>query len=44
VAIYVAARRLQPPSRAEGFDALFRVRLRPEGSFDVTEAAAEPSA
>jgi predicted kinase len=36
VAIYVAARRLQPPSAAEGFDALFQVRLRPEGGFEVT--------
>ena len=39
VAIYVAARRLQAPSLAEGFDALFRVRLRADGEFDVTEAA-----
>ena len=37
VAIYVAARRLQPPSAAEGFDALFRIRLRPDGGLDVTE-------
>ncbi len=36
VAIYVAARRLEPPSLAEGFDALYRVRLGPEGSFEVT--------
>jgi predicted kinase len=38
VAIYVAARRLQAPSLAEGFDAVFRVRLRADGGFDVTRA------
>jgi predicted kinase len=43
VAIHVAARRLQPPSPAEGFDALFRVRLRPAGDgFDVTDATQFP--
>jgi predicted kinase len=36
VAIYVAARRLQPPSAAEGFEALFRVGLEPNGGFTVT--------
>jgi predicted kinase len=35
VAIYVAARRLEPPTPAEGFDALFRVRLAGDGGFDV---------
>ena len=49
VAIHVAARRLQPPSAAEGFDALFQVRLRPDGGFEVTPAGeptgpGEPSA
>lgn len=34
VAIYTTARRLERPTAAEGFDALFRVRLRPEG-FEV---------
>jgi predicted kinase len=38
VAIHVAARRLQAPSPTEGFDALFRVRLRPDGGFGVTGA------
>jgi predicted kinase len=38
VAIYMAARRLEPPSAAEGFDALFQVRLRPDGGFEVTPA------
>jgi predicted kinase len=44
VAIYVAARRLQPPTAAEGFDARFRVRLRPDGGFDVTAWPEEPPA
>src|SRR5262249_45036178 len=37
VAIYAAAKRLEPPSLAEGFDELRVVRLRPDGGFDVTE-------
>jgi predicted kinase len=41
VAIYVAARRIEPPSAAEGFDALYRVRLGAAGGFEVT-AWAEP--
>jgi len=36
-AIYVAARGLQPPAPAEGFDVLYRVRLRPGGGFEVTD-------
>lgn len=35
VAIYAAAKRLEPPAPAEGFDALFRVRLTGGGGFDV---------
>jgi predicted kinase len=36
VAIYVAARRVERPSPAEGFDALYRVRLGAAGGFEVT--------
>jgi predicted kinase len=36
VAIYVAARRMEPPSLTEGFDALYRVALEQEGGFEVT--------
>jgi predicted kinase len=36
VAIFVNRKRLQPPTPAEGFDALFRVRAI-EGRFDVTD-------
>ncbi|GBF04395.1 putative kinase [Deinococcus aerius] len=35
VAIYAAAKRLQPPSPEEGFDTLFAVRLTPAGGFEV---------
>ncbi len=35
VAIYATAGRLQPPSLAEGFGALFAVRLTPEGRFEI---------
>jgi len=38
VAIYAAAKRLQPPAPAEGFDELWEVRLGPDGGFDVTAA------
>lgn len=31
------AKRLQPPQRAEGFDALYQVRLTPENEFVVEE-------
>ena len=41
VAIYAAAHRIEPPSPAEGFDALSRVRLGVAGGFEVT-AWAEP--
>ncbi len=30
-------RRLQPPTRAEGFDELFTVRLGPTGEFEIAE-------
>ncbi|MGI5861173.1 MAG: AAA family ATPase [Myxococcales bacterium] len=43
VAIFAAARRLVPPTLEEGFDALYRVHLQPEG-FLVAEAAAPKAA
>ncbi len=36
VAVYAAAKRLEPPSPAEGFDELLVVRLGPDGGFEVT--------
>src|SRR5215470_10453793 len=36
VAIYVAAKRLEPPSSREGFDRLFRVRATGDMRFEVT--------
>ena len=42
VAIYAAAKRLVSPSRAEGFDELFRVRVRSHNGdrgFDVLSLA-----
>jgi len=42
VAIYAAAKRLEPPSLAEGFDELRVVRLRPGGGFEA--AAGDPEA
>jgi predicted kinase len=33
VAIFTIAKRLQPPSQAEGFDELFRVSVTPDGGF-----------
>lgn len=46
VAIHAAAKRLQPPQREEGFEALFRVRLRAhnEGGFDVEAMGPAPVA
>jgi predicted kinase len=35
VAIFLAAKRMQPPTVAEGFDELYEVRLVPGGGFDV---------
>jgi len=34
-------RRLEPPTLSEGFDALFRVRIAPDGSFIVEPAGAD---
>jgi predicted kinase len=39
VAIYVAARRLEPPRRAEGFDEVYRVRVAEGGGFTVEPTA-----
>ena len=39
VAIYATAKRLIPPSYAEGFDALFTVRIAPAGGFEVEPAS-----
>jgi len=39
VAIYAAAKHLEPPSADEGFDELRVVRLRPDGGFQVTEGS-----
>ena len=41
VAIFVARKRMQRPSLAEGFDALFRVRAS-EGRFDLSASSAPP--
>jgi predicted kinase len=37
VAIFTVAKRLQPPTLAEGFDQLFRVTLNEDRTFKVTE-------
>jgi predicted kinase len=37
VAIFTVAKRLEPPTRAEGFDELFRVTLTPDRTFSVAE-------
>jgi predicted kinase len=34
-AVCILAQQLQPPARSEGFDALYRVALRPDGGFQV---------
>jgi hypothetical protein len=34
--LFGTLKRLQPPQRAEGFDRLHRVRVRPEGGFVVS--------
>lgn len=36
-AIHATLRQLQPPSRAEGFDAIHKVRVRSDGEFVVEE-------
>jgi predicted kinase len=38
-----AAKRLEPPRREEGFDALYRVTLTPEHEFVVEEFHGDPS-
>ena len=37
VAIWAANKRLEPPSRGEGFDQLYRVRMNPPAGFVVEE-------
>jgi predicted kinase len=37
VAIFTVAKRLERPSRAEGFDQLFRLTLKPDRTFHVEE-------
>jgi predicted kinase len=37
VALFAAAKRLRPPSYAEGFDRLYQVRIAEEGGWDVTD-------
>ena len=39
VAVHATARRLVPPSRAEGFDRIYRVRALEGGRFHVEEAS-----
>jgi len=39
VAIYVTARKLEPPSREEGFDEVFEARLAEDGSWSVIPLA-----
>ena len=43
VAVFVTAKRLQPPTAAEGFDAIYRVRAE-GGGFEVVEADSGRSA
>jgi predicted kinase len=38
VAIFTKAKRMVVPTRAEGFDELYRVTIRDDGAFDVTNA------
>lgn len=35
VALFATAKRLAPPTHAEGFDRLYRVRIAADGTFDV---------
>jgi predicted kinase len=39
VAIFTAAKRLEPPALTEGFDQIFEVQLTPERAFKVREIA-----
>lgn len=43
VAIYATAKRLTPPTYAEGFDALFGVRIAPGGAFEVVPMPPAPA-
>jgi hypothetical protein len=36
VAIFTKAKRMIAPTRAEGFDELYRVAIREDGGFDVS--------
>ncbi|WP_207955864.1 hypothetical protein [Rubrobacter marinus] len=42
VAIYATAKRLVPPSRTEGFDEVYRVRIVEGSGFGVTPREGEP--
>lgn len=44
VAIHATAKRLTPPAYAEGFDALFTVRIAPNGGFEVAPVPLPPAA
>jgi predicted kinase len=44
VGVIATWKRLAPPDPGEGFDALYRVRLRPEGDYDVAAIGAAPGA
>ncbi|HEX3703067.1 MAG TPA: AAA family ATPase [Vicinamibacterales bacterium] len=37
VAIFTVAKRFEPPTRAEGFDQLFRLTLTPDRQFSIVE-------
>jgi predicted kinase len=39
VGIFATAKRLQPPTLAEGFDRLYRARMRQDGSFEIEQLA-----
>ncbi|MDB5308982.1 MAG: hypothetical protein JWO38_3184 [Gemmataceae bacterium] len=43
-AVQITARRLEPPTRAEGFDRLYQVRLIDGGGFTVTEIRGDDDA
>jgi predicted kinase len=39
VAIFTVAKRLQPPTLAEGFDQLFRLTIKPDRTFAIAEVS-----
>jgi predicted kinase len=39
VGIFATAKRLQPPDHSEGFDRLYRARMRQDGRFDIEPLA-----